>query len=105
MIVFLFNCNQMLRALCAPGFVCCSLLKPVTTTTTSTAAPIIIQTPSPASTCGLSNTLGTITKIFGDNATTATVFAEFPWMVAILEKTDAGLRYYNRLTQDYGIID
>ena len=82
-----------IRAICTPGDVCCSLLKSPTTTTTTTAAAIIIQTPSPISMCGMPNPLGAMPKILGDATTTTTVFGEFPWMVAILDKTDTGLRY------------
>ena len=82
-----------IRAICTPGNVCCSLLKPPTTTTTTTAAAIIIQTPSPIAMCGMPNPLGAMPKILGDATTTTTVFGEFPWMVAILEKTDTGLRH------------
>jgi hypothetical protein len=43
--------------------------------------------------CGVVNPLGvtaTSTRIMGVNTSTSTLFGEFPWMVAILEKTDTG---------------
>lgn len=86
------------RALCVAGSVCCSLLLTSTTTTTkaTTTTTTTPATAAPLSGCGQVNPLGvtlTSTRIVSVNSTATTLFGEFPWMVAILEKTDTGSRY------------